>query len=104
MAGDILEELKAKEEEMEALINDSKKRAAIIREAAVKNAREIKGAKIREIDAELKKRAEIFEEDMRREIEKIEAEGIDRAEDLKSRGEAGREKAIEEVMKVLSGE
>ena len=103
MPGDILEELKRKEEEMEALINGSRKMAFTIRETALKNARELKASRQSEIDRELKERAASFEEGLKKEIEGIEEAGRRDAESLKDAGRARMETAIEDVVKALSG-
>lgn len=103
MSVDILEELKKKEEAMEALINEAKKRASVIREASIKSARELKAVRLREIDAELKGLSDKSEEGLKKEVSSIEEAGKRDAEALEQKGEARKEKAIEEVMRTLSG-
>ncbi|MBI2414131.1 MAG: hypothetical protein HYV24_13085 [Deltaproteobacteria bacterium] len=103
MAVDILEELKRKEEAMEALINDAKKRASAIREASLKSAKELKAVKLKDIEAELSLLSEASEKGLKHEISSIEEAGKRDAEALKKKGEANREKAIEEVMRTLTG-
>lgn len=103
MAVDILEELKKKEEAMEALISEAKKRASAVREASAKSAKELKAVKLREIDAELKALSDKFEDGLKEEISSIEEAGRKDAGTLKEKGEARKEKAIEEVMRTLSG-
>ncbi len=56
MAEDILAELRAKEEEMEAFINDARGKAVSMREAAQKSARELRARSSAELDERLKER------------------------------------------------
>jgi vacuolar-type H+-ATPase subunit H len=58
MPEDILAELRAKEQQMEALISDARGEAASIREAALQSAREIKARGLSELDEELRPGAE----------------------------------------------
>lgn len=103
MAIDILDELKRKEEAMEALINDAKKRASAVREASIKSAREQKAVKLKGIEAELKGLSDRSGEGLEKEVSSIEEAGNKDAEALEQKGEARKEKAIEEVMRILSG-
>lgn len=103
MTVDILDELKRKEEAMEALINDAKKRGSVIREASIKSARELKAVKLRGIEAELKGLSDKSGEGLKEEVSSIEEAGKRDAEALEQKGEARKEKAIEEVARILSG-
>lgn len=104
MNEDIIDRLKVKEEEMEALINEAKKKASGIMEDAVRKARELKNIRIREIDEELRKISAIEEESIRNEAAKIEEEGRMATEDLRRRGEERKDRAVKEVIRFIIGE
>lgn len=100
MEGDMLDRLRAKEEEMEALINDARKRAAAIKEDALKKARELKERKVREIEAELQSRRTLEEEEnIRNGMRRIE-EAEEAIEELRKRAELKRGEAVKEVMRL----
>lgn len=103
MPEDILEELKAKEEEMEALINDAKRRASVIKEGAVKAARELKSASLRDMEKDIKELASRDEAAITEEVKRIEEESKKSAEGLKIKGLSMRDKAVEEVIRIITG-
>lgn len=102
MPEDILAELRVKEEEMEALINDARREAASIREAALKSGRELRARSLAELESRLKS---VFDEktaEMKAEAARIEDEGREEAESLRARGERNFEKVVEEVMRFIT--
>ncbi|MBI1912546.1 MAG: hypothetical protein HYS21_11170 [Deltaproteobacteria bacterium] len=101
MPEDILEKLRAKEEEMEALINDARKKAAIIREGAAKTAKELKADRIREIEEELKRISSIAEVEMQKEVARIEEQAQKDVEDIRKKGAERKDKAVKEVIKAV---
>lgn len=101
MPEDILAELRAKEEEMEALLGDARRQAASIRDAATKSARELRSRSLSELEQELKSISDGKTRDMKQEAAKIEDEGRRDAERLKARGEKNFEKVVEEVMRFI---
>ncbi|OGP13314.1 MAG: hypothetical protein A2052_03475 [Deltaproteobacteria bacterium GWA2_54_12] len=101
MSEDILSELRAKEEEMEALLNDARRQAASIREAALKSARELRSRSLSELEGELKSISDEKTNEMKQEAGKIEEQGRNEAEKLKARGEKNFEKVVEEVMRFI---
>ena len=102
MAEDILEQLKSKEDEMEALINEARKQAASMKENALKKAKEIRSAKIKETEQEL---AGIFarrKEAASREAAAIEADAVARAAGLRQTVAAQRDRAVKEVVRFIN--
>lgn len=101
MPEDILAELRAKEEEMEALLEQARKQAASIRDEASRTARGIResarSGSMEEVRA--------FEEAERALIEdeagKIEEKGRQEAQELRAKGERNMEKVVAEVMRFL---
>jgi len=102
MAEDILEQLKSKEDEMEALINEARKKAASIREEALKKAKEIKSAKIKETEAELAGFAGKKREAAELEAASIEKDAVKRAEELKKKGVARKDEAVKAVVRFIN--
>ena len=101
MAEDILNEIRAREEEMEALINDARGQAASIREAALKSARELRARSLSELEEELKSISDGKLTEMKEEAARIEEQGRREAEKLKVLGEKNFEKVVEEVMRFI---
>jgi vacuolar-type H+-ATPase subunit H len=101
MPEDILAELRAKEDEMEALLGDARRQAASIREAAQKSARELKSRSRSALEAELKSISDEKTREMKEEAGKIEEQGRMDAEKLKARGEKNFEKVVKEVMRFI---
>lgn len=100
-ADDVLNKLKIKEEEMEALIEESKKRAASIKEDAIRKAIEIKDSAIKGLETELasiavRERARTAEE-----VKAIEERAAEEAEDLRSLGLGRKSEAVEAVVRFL---
>ena len=101
MPDDILAELRAKEEELEARINEARREAASIREAALKSARELRAGSISGLEGELKAFADSRTREMNEEAASIEEKGREEALRLKALGERNFERAVEEVMKFI---
>lgn len=101
MPDDILAELRAKEEELEARINEARREAASIREAALKSARESRALSISGLEGELKAFADSRIREMNEEAARVEEKGREEASRLKALGESNFEKAVEEVMKFI---
>jgi len=101
MAGDILAELRAKEDELEARVNVARREAASIREAALKSAREKKAAAFSELDSELKSFVEARTKEMNEEAAVIEEKGREEASRLRAVGERNFEKAVDEIVRLI---
>lgn len=101
MAEDILAGLRAKEEEMEALLKGARQEAASVREAALKSARELKDRSRAELEEELRRTYEARIREAALEAERIEEQGRVEAERLRARGERNFEKVVSEVMRFI---
>lgn len=101
MAEDILAELRAKEEEMEAFINDARGKAVSMREAAQKSARELRARSSAELDERLKALYDEKTAAMKEEARRIEEEGRIEADRLRERGERNFEKVVQELMRFI---
>ncbi|MEK6759206.1 MAG: V-type ATPase subunit subunit G family protein [Deltaproteobacteria bacterium] len=103
MSADILEGLRIKEEEMAVVIEEARLKAVAIREAAVRQAKEIKTA--REIEAQALIREAGVEQDrlMRQEAGDIEAKALETANGLTVKGASRLEEAVEGVVRIVSG-
>lgn len=104
MPEDILAELRIKEEEMEALINDARKRAAVIRELGLKSARELKESILKETDEEIKAQYSSVIEEISAEARRIEETGEKEALELKEKGLKRKDAVAREVMRFLLDE
>lgn len=101
MAGDILAELRAKEDELEARVNEARREAASIRETALKSAREMKAAAVLELESELKSFVEARTKEMNEEAAVIEEKGREEAARLRAVGERNFEKAVDGIVKLV---
>lgn len=104
MSTDILEGLRAKEEEMAVVIEQARLKAVAMREAAVRQAKEIKTA--REIEAQALIREAAIEQEslMRQEVGEVEAKAIEAARALTDKGTLRLEEAVELVVRTVSGQ
>ena len=102
MKENIIDRLKHKEKEMEALIEEARVNASRIKADAVKMAREIKSAGMEELEDELKSRAESAEKELREEVARIEESARSAAEELKKKGAEKTEEAVEMVLRVVA--
>ncbi|MDP2689929.1 MAG: hypothetical protein Q8P48_07430 [Deltaproteobacteria bacterium] len=103
MPEDILSDLKAKEEELEVLLEGARTKALAIREEALRKARELKEAKAVELESELAAISEEREAAIREEAGRIEREGEAAAAKLKATGEKNMDRAVEEVIRFITG-
>lgn len=103
MPEDILSELRAREEEMEELINEARRQAARIREEASRSARELKESKLREAEEEARGIESSGRAAIEREAMGVEEEGRREAEALRLKGEGNRDRAVAEVVRFLAG-
>lgn len=101
MPEDILDRLKEKEDEMESLINEARGRASLIREEAARRAKEIKNARLNEIDSEVKEASIREEEHIRKEVFNIEEEARSSIGELRRRGAERKGKAVKEVIRYI---
>lgn len=102
MSEDILEKLKSKEDEMEALINEARRKTASIREEALKKAKEIKSAKMKEMEAELAGFAGGKREAYAEEAAAIEKDAAKRAGELKEKGVSRKDEAVKAVVRFIN--
>lgn len=102
MAEDILERLKSKEDELEAFINEARKKASSIKEEALKKAKGIRSAKMKEIELVLAEFAEKEKEAAVKEAAAITKNAANQAEGLKKKGAAQKEKAVEVVVRFIN--
>lgn len=103
MADDIIEKLRTKEEEMETLLLETRKQAAIIKEAAIKRAKELKTAKLIEMEEGLRKASEKEDAVIAAEADAIDKEGQRLALELKAKGERNMDRAVEAAVRSIMG-
>ena len=101
MPEDILAELRAREEEMEALINEARKEASRIREEALRSARELKESRRKESEEEARSLEAAGSEAAGKEAMMIVEEGEKEAGELRGKGDRNIEKAVSEVVRFL---
>lgn len=104
MSTDILEGLRAKEEEMAAMIEQARLKAVAIRESAVRQAKEIKTAREIEAQALIREAAVEQESLMRQEAGEVEAKALETAKALTVKGGSRLEEAVEFVVRTVSGQ
>lgn len=102
MPEDILDRLKAREDEIEAYMNEVKKTASEMKERALIKAKELKNARIKEIDEEVKRIVSAGEDEIKKEALAIESEAAKEIEELRRRGNENMEKAVREVMRLIT--
>lgn len=101
MSEDILERLKSKELEMEEFLNEARRKAASIKEDALRTAREVRSARTKEMERELSEQAVMEKEAALKEAQSIEKEAVKLAGDLKKKGEARKDKAVAGVVRFI---
>jgi len=99
MKDDVLDRLKAKEEEIDAAINIAKRQAASIKEGALKKARELKLASLKRLDEEARVLAARQGTELKNLSEKMDAEAGARAAELRRLGLGNMDKAVEAVLR-----
>ncbi|OGP21212.1 MAG: hypothetical protein A2054_02870 [Deltaproteobacteria bacterium GWA2_55_10] len=101
MPEDILAELRAREEEMEALVEQARKEAASIRDEAARTSRAIRESagsrSLEEVRAFEDSERALIEDEARA----IEEQGRAEAAELRAKGERNMEKVVTEVMRFL---
>ena len=102
MAEDILEQLKSKEDEMEALINEARRKASSIKEDALRKAKEIKSARMKETEEEFSGIIARKREAAALEAASIEADAEARAGELKRISVARSDDAVKEVVRFIN--
>ena len=98
---DVLDRLKAKEDEMEARIQEARSRASAIKEGALTKVREIKTASQSELDSEIERIVAARTAEIEAEVAGIDAQAGRDAEELKNRGLRRRDKAISEAVRFV---
>lgn len=103
MSVDILEGLRAKEEEISAIIEEARLKASSIREAAVRRAKEIKTAREIEAHSIISEAGREQERIMREEAASVESKSIEAAKALRVKGTSRLEEAAIDVVRIVSG-
>lgn len=98
MAEDLIDRLKRKEDEFEALIAEAKKSAAAIKDDAIKRVRELKAARRAAMEEAVRSELAVREAQTNREVEGIEQEAQLQAGRIRSKGKARLEAAVNEVL------
>lgn len=101
MPEDVLAQLRAKEDELEARVSEARSQAASIRESALKSAREMKAAAVEELESEIKSFIEARTKEMNEEAAVIEENGRQEALRLKAVGERNFEKAVDGIVEFI---
>lgn len=95
LENDIISVLRDKETEMEARIEEAKKKAATIREEAAVKAREIKAGSSREIEDSMEPVRRSGEEAIRMEVERVSREAEEAAKELRTKALERRAAAVD---------
>ncbi|OGQ50731.1 MAG: hypothetical protein A3J24_09440 [Deltaproteobacteria bacterium RIFCSPLOWO2_02_FULL_53_8] len=104
MAEDLIDRLKRKEDEFEALITDAKRSAAAIKDDAIKRVKEMKAVRRSAIEDAIRAEAATMQEQTRLEAAHIEHEARLQADRIRSRGRAQLDAAVNEVLiRVVEG-
>jgi len=98
---DVLDRLKSKEDEMEALIAEARRSAAAIREEAAARAKRIVEDAAAALEPELEKMTEKAREEVAREVRSMEDQARREAEELRKRGAARKDEAVEAVVRFV---
>ena len=98
----IIDRLKVKEKEMEACIEEARRKASVIKAEAVKEAREIKAAGAKELEREIKTLSENSEGEITKEVLAIEARSEQEAELVRKRASEKIDSAIREVLRIVA--
>lgn len=101
---DVLESLKQKEEELDNLLKEARKRALRIKEDALLKAEALRISKSKELNAVLEEYKKGEMEKINKEAEEILADAAKRCEELRHTAEKNMEKAVEKVVQhVIEG-
>ena len=104
MPEDILSDLKAKEDELDALVESARLKAASIREGARRKADEIKAAHASSIEAELEVLRREHDKSITGEVEKIERASGGAVDELRALCVKNMDRAVSDVIRLISGE
>jgi hypothetical protein len=102
MPENIIDRLKAKEDEMEALIKEARKKAAAIKERAVKKSISVKGAGAAELDEKIDEMRAAAKEEVARETERLENEAAEAAESIRVAAAEMEEEAMALVVRLIA--
>ncbi|GMR04606.1 MAG: hypothetical protein BMS9Abin23_0506 [Thermodesulfobacteriota bacterium] len=98
----LIDRLKVKEEEMDALIEDARKKAASIKKDALEKAAGLKGAALEKIDAEVEAARAAAEDAIMKEVEAFEHEARAGAAELREKGLSRIERAVERILSIVA--
>lgn len=102
MPENIIDKLKAKEDEMESLVAGARKKAAAIREEAVRKAMELKKSGAAGIEEELSRMKKTAMDEVDLEVRKIDAEAEAAAKVITAAGAERKEEAVRVVARLIS--
>ncbi|MFQ5465633.1 MAG: hypothetical protein ACE5EI_06870 [Thermodesulfobacteriota bacterium] len=97
----VLDRLKSKEDEMEALIAEARRSAAAIREEAAARAKRIIEDAAVALEPELEEMTEKARSEVAREVRSMEDRSRREAEELRKRGAAKKAEAVEAVVRFV---
>ena len=101
MQDNVIDRLRVKEEEMEALVAGAKSRAAFIRDDAVRKAGEAREAGLAALEGEIKRLGAELEANIKKEIAEIEKDAGKEAAALKEMGGQRMEAAVRQAAKFI---
>ena len=97
----IIDELKVKEDEMEALLRDAKDKARAVREDALRKANEIRGAMLEAFEAEMRSAASVEEARTEERSREIAIDAREEAKLLAAKATSRMESAVQELMRIV---
>lgn len=101
MATNILDKLRAKESEMEALLREARTRASSIREEALIKAKEIRDNALKEMETTVEELTAREEAGIRKAVKGIEEKASEDAASFKERAGARMDEAVRRVMEIV---
>lgn len=101
MQDNVIDRLRAKEEEMEALVAAARSRAAFIRVEALKKAAEARSSGLAALEDEIQRLGAEFEADIKKDIAEIEKDAGREAAALREKGGQKTEAAIRQAAKFI---
>lgn len=104
MPEDILSDLKAKEDELDALVESARLKAASIKDGARRKAGDIKASHASSIEAELEGLRRAHEKATAEEVEKIERASDCAVEELRALCAKNMGRAVSDVTRLINGE
>lgn len=97
----IIDEIKVKEEEMEALLREAKENSRAVREDALRKAKEIRGSMLEAFEAEMRSAASIDEARTDERSREILTEAREDAKLLAAKAASRMESAVQELMRIV---